>query len=107
MAFVRKEDLQHIPPDGVSLLTSTCDTTAFSVDSSEVCLTTCGDCNQDGAGPDILDSLKAAQLAAGIGTPMGAEIGCCDTDGDGDIDVLDALAIAQLAVGLPVMLMCP
>ena len=56
---------------------------------------------------DILDSLRAAQLAAGLIMPTPPDFPVCNVDADGDIDVIDALLMAQFAAGLPVILVCP
>lgn len=66
----------------------------------------CGDCDQDGD-VDILDALRAAQLAAGLIAPAPIDFFFCNVYRDGDIDIIDALLMAQFAAGLPVMLNCP
>ena len=66
----------------------------------------CGDCSRDSIGPNILDSLKAAQFAAGLGSPNLRDKVCCDVDLNGLVNILDALRIAQYSVGLSVTLSC-
>ena len=66
----------------------------------------CGDCLTDGS-IDILDGLKAAQIAVGLGTGLAASPNSrCDVDSDGAISVLDALTIAQVSSGRLVFLIC-
>jgi hypothetical protein len=71
----------------------------------------CGDCNQDGV-VSILDSLAAAQIAAGVFTPTPEQFNYCNVQGTlspapgAVVDVLDSLTIAQYAAGLPVTLTC-
>jgi hypothetical protein len=67
---------------------------------------TCGDCNQDGS-VSVTDALTAAQLAAGMLAPTGAQAQVCDVDQNLSITVLDALRMAQVAAGLTVPLTCP
>lgn len=69
-----------------------------------VCM--CGDCDLDGD-VDILDALRAAQIAVGLIMPTPIDRQVCDVDADTDIDIIDALFIAQVAAGLPVVLNCP
>ena len=85
---------------------STCVAT-FDVDNTSLCGTVCGDCDGNGSGPDILDALTAAQIAAGLIMPSMTQQGCCDTNSSGSVDVLDALTMAQGAAGLMVTLTCP
>lgn len=67
---------------------------------------TCGDCNWNGTGPDIVDSLAAARVATrSYQTPL--EIRCCDVDSSGTVDIVDSLRIAQAAASLSVGLVCP
>lgn len=72
----------------------------------------CGDC--DGSGTlDVLDALRAAQLAAGIIPTVLADCPCdvyyplpaCGVTTP-LVDVLDAVLIAQSAAGVPVGLSC-
>jgi len=84
-----------------------CVTGAFDVDNTALCYTLCGDCDENGSGPDILDALVGAQISAGLSTPTPLQIGCCDVNSSGNIEILDALLTAQLAAGLPVTLTCP
>ncbi|MCP3979506.1 MAG: hypothetical protein GY716_09280 [bacterium] len=67
----------------------------------------CGDCDENGTGPDILDALVAAQIAAGIRLPNATQQLCCDSDSTGTVNILDSLGMAQLSAGLPVTLVCP
>jgi len=67
----------------------------------------CGDCNTDGFSPAILDSLVAAQIAAGIVSPSPAQLNCCDTNASASVTITDSLQIAQAAAGIPVTLTCP
>lgn len=99
-------DIQVTVIDMVSAATSTC-TTTVEGDNSSLCQTVCGDCDDNGAGPDILDALTAAQIAAGLIMPSMTQTGCCDTDNSGAVNVLDALTMAQGAAGLMVTLTCP
>lgn len=85
---------------------STCITTVM-VDNTSLCTTICGDCNISGAGPDIIDALTAAQIAAGLTIASMAQMGCCDVDSSMAVTVLDALVMAQSAAGLPAMPSCP
>jgi hypothetical protein len=71
------------------------------------CTSICGDCDQSGSGPDILDAFEAGRIAVMIVVPTPQQSLCCDVDSSGAIDVLDAFLIAQAAVGLPVVLVCP
>lgn len=91
--------------DGVGM--ATCVTLGFDVDNTSLCGGTCGDCDLSGTGPDVIDALTAAQLAAGLLTPSSMQDGCCDVDSSMSVTVLDALGIAQAAAGLPAMLTCP
>jgi hypothetical protein len=72
-----------------------------------LCTGLCGDCNEDGNGPTVLDALAAAQMGAGLTSPSPSQEGCCDVDSSGSITVLDALVMAQDAAGLPATLSCP
>lgn len=72
-------------------------------DSFDVAL---GDIDGDGD-IDVLDALRAAQIAVGLIAAGPIDFFTCDVDTDGDIDILDALLIAQVATGLPVTLNCP
>lgn len=83
--------------------TSQC-TRGFDVDNG---CALCGDCNLNGSGPDILDSLTAAQIAVGLVMPSPEQDLCCDVDFNSSINILDSLAMAQAAAGIPVTLMCP
>jgi hypothetical protein len=73
----------------------------------DVCRTRCGDCDQDGVGPAILDALLAAQITLALVIPGEGHRLCCDVNGDGAITILDALRMAQVAVALPAPLTCP
>ena len=85
-----------------------CTSAPFDVDNSAAtCHGICGDCNLSGVGPDILDALTAAQIAAGLLTPSIGQLTCCDFNSSTSVDVLDALGIAQEAAGLPVTPNCP
>jgi hypothetical protein len=93
--------------DLVSPRKGECASAGFTVDNNGTCDSLCGDCDLDGAGPDVLDALAAAQIAVTILLPEPDQRSCCDVDTSGDVSILDALAIAQDAVGTPVMLSCP
>jgi hypothetical protein len=93
--------------DGVAPMTGECETTPFDVDNSALCQGICGDCDLDMAGPNILDALVGAQIAAGILIASQAQQGCCDVDASGQVTILDALVIAQGAAGLMVTMTCP
>ena len=104
MAGVTGVDLQAVIDDGTAV--GTC-ATIVDVDNSALCTGICGDCNESGTGPDILDALVGAQLAAGLVMPTTQQVGCCDVNSDGTITVIDALVMAQGAAGLAVTLTCP
>jgi hypothetical protein len=61
----------------------------------------CGDCDDDGAGPDLADALVAARISVGLVSPTGRQLVLCDVDASTSILTTDALVIAQLAAGLP------
>ena len=65
-----------------------------------------GRCDLNGVGPDILDALTSAQMAAGILTPSAMQQLCCDVDASTTLTILDALVMAQSAAGLMVTLTC-
>jgi len=92
--------------DGIAPTQGTCSTTPFDVDNTALCQGICGDCNLDANGPDIIDALTAAQIAALLVTPTQAQEGCCDCNADTNVDILDALLMAQAAALLPVTLTC-
>ena len=93
--------------DGVSLLTGVCSSPAFDVDNTAICFMTCGDCDLNGVGPNVVDALQAAQIAAGILVPTFLQTGCCDVNSTMSIDVIDSLIMAQAAAGLSAVLICP
>lgn len=65
----------------------------------------CGDCNRDNT-VDILDALKAAQIAAII-VPVGPDDPMvCDVDSSPGITVIDALVMAQVSASLPAVMTC-
>ena len=74
--------------------------------NTQICTALCGDCDENGLGPDVIDALTAAQIAVGLITPTVVQAACCDVDISGIVDVVDALFIAQFAAGLPAILMC-
>lgn len=92
--------------DGVSLVPGQCETAPFDVDNTMLCNGICGDCNLNMMGPDVLDALAAAQVAAGLILPTPEQAACCDINVSGVVDVLDALGIAQAAAGLSITLVC-
>jgi hypothetical protein len=65
----------------------------------------CGDCSGNQVGPDIVDALMAAQLAASMPVPS-AQPALCDVNGSGDVEILDALLLAQAAAQTQVVLNC-
>jgi hypothetical protein len=70
----------------------------------------CGDCDQNGTYPTVLDALVVAQMAVALSPPGPAdpyETRICDVDGSGGLTVLDALRLAQASASLPVTLGCP
>ena len=84
-----------------------CESGLFVIHDPLVCVGLCGDCDQSGTGPDILDALLAAQIAAAVALPPPAGGGCCDVTGSLSVDVLDALLIAQESAGIQPTLACP
>ena len=66
----------------------------------------CGDCSGNGVGPDIVDALVTAQMAASISVP-GAVQEACDVNSSGQVEILDALLVAQSAAHLQITLSCP
>jgi hypothetical protein len=76
------------------------------VDNTQLCAGICGDCNQDGSGPTIVDALSAAQVAAGLLMPGPVQLACCDVNTTTAVEILDALLLAQYAAGIPVTLTC-
>lgn len=67
----------------------------------------CGDCNRSGA-VDVIDALRAAQLATGL-LPTSDALCECDVvnpQAMPDVDVLDSLAIAQWCAGYVGVLAC-
>jgi hypothetical protein len=103
-------DLAATVPPAVVLLRVTMDDTATSgtcqTDVVFSCFL-CGDCDLNGVGPTILDSLAAAQISSGLIVPSPQQLVCCDTDSSMSVTILDALVMAQFAAGLPVVLVCP
>ena len=99
--------VQVVVDDGVSPCTGSCTTATFDVDNTALCVGFCGDCDLNGASPNIIGALTAAQFAVGIGVPSLAQMNCCDINSSTTIDVIDALAMAQDAVGLMPTLNCP
>jgi len=88
-------------------LTGSCETPPFDVDNTSLCPGTCGDCDSNGMGPDILDALIAAQISAGLVVPSMAQQGCCDVNSSMAVEIIDALLMAQASAGLSVSLACP
>ena len=82
-------------------------TANVDVDNTVLCGGICGDCDENRSGPDVLDALAGAQIAAGVITPTSDQDYCCDVDASGSITVLDSLKMAQVAVSLSVTLTCP
>lgn len=70
------------------------------------CNLLCGDCDRDGD-IDVVDALRAAQIANGLIMPTLTDFLACNVDDDGDIDVIDALLIARVSAGFPLTLNCP
>ena len=71
------------------------------------CHTVCGDCDGNGQGPDVLDVLQTARVAAGLIVPSTWVGACCDVDSDLAVSILDALQLARMAVGQTSILTCP
>jgi hypothetical protein len=92
--------------DGVAPVPGECQTAPFDVDNTALCPSLCGDCNQDLAGPTILDALIAAQVAAGLITPGTTQAACCDVNASAAVEIIDALLIAQDSAGIVVTLTC-
>jgi hypothetical protein len=104
LALVQPAELRASIDDGVA--TSECSTALFDVDNTMLCNGICGDCDLNAAGPDILDALAAAQIAAGLLVPSPLQVACCDVNSSASVEILDALFIAQGAAGLSVTLVC-
>jgi hypothetical protein len=93
--------------NGIAPLGGSCLTAPFAVDNTSLCTRICGDCSEDGLGPDVIDALVAAQIAAGLTLPTANQMACCDANASLNVDVVDALLLAQEATGLLPGLVCP
>ena len=90
--------------DAIHISCTSVDLTVVGLSS---CTGLCGDCDQDGRGPNILDALVAAQISSGLVLPTPLQAACCDANASGLVEILDALLIAQSGAGLMVVLTCP